>query len=111
MTFLVHVVGPQGSGKSTLIRRMVEAAPGRALVHLEAELALGLSNAQVRRAYPQASHVFVEADAPDARHEDLSPGDRLLQVDEQLHRDWDGVWPGVIGMDSGPADAGARDAA
>jgi predicted kinase len=103
MTILIHLVGPQGSGKSTLMRRIVDAAPGLALVHVDAELAMALTNRELRRAHHAASHVFVEASAMGARHADLAAGDRVLVVDEQLHRDWHLIWPDLIGTEGAPA--------
>lgn len=76
MTILVHVVGPQGSGKSTLIRSIVAAAPHR-VACCDWEAAQQRSNADIR-ADADADVMFVEALELEPRHHDLRPGDAVL---------------------------------
>lgn len=84
MTILVHVVGPQGSGKSTLIQRIVAAAPDR-LGACDWEGALLSGHAEIRRNAQAAglAVVFVEALELEPRHRDLSPGDAVLLLGPQ----------------------------
>lgn len=93
------MVGPQGSGKSTLIRAIVAAAPDR-LASCDWEAAHLLSNDDIR-ATVGPDVVFVEALELGARHRDLQPGDAVLQFAE------------LIGTDGAPAVPAeeARDAA
>ena len=79
MTILVHLVGPQGSGKSTLIQQIVAAAPDR-IGWCEWEGAQLLSNADIRSTalFVGVTVVFVEALELEARHRDLAPGDAVL---------------------------------
>ena len=86
MTILIHLVGPQGCGKSTLAMLIVAGAAGKA-AHLQEQDVLGMSNAQ-NLAQHQAMHlVCVEAQAPQCRHSDLQPGDAVMSIAGQGVRD------------------------
>lgn len=82
----MHIVGPQGSGKSSLIRRIVATAPG-SLVHCEMDMALYLTNQALRTQCAYAAAVFVESEELGPRHIDLQPGDKvlvLMQAEEAI---------------------------
>ena len=74
-------MGPQGSGKSTLIQDIVAAAPD-CIGWCEWEGAQLLTNADIRSTAQAAGAkvVFVEALELQARHRDLAPGDAVLRL-------------------------------
>lgn len=78
----MHVVGPQGAGKSLLATLIVRGAQadGREAGYVCAEEAMDLSNAQIRARFPQCSMVLVEANHLQQRHSDLAPGDWVITV-------------------------------
>lgn len=88
------MVGPQGSGKSTLIRSIVAVAPDR-MACVDWEAAYLLSNADIRAEACAVDVVFVEALALGARHRDLRPGDSVLMVH---------LVPAVAADQPGPAE-------
>lgn len=79
MTILIHVVGPQGSGKSTLIQAIVTAAP-HSMACVDWEAATLLTNDDIRAEGCALDVVFVEALELGARHRDLRPRDAVLTM-------------------------------
>jgi ABC-type glutathione transport system ATPase component len=79
MTKLLHIVGPQGAGKTMITQVIVGGAPGRA-AHLYADEARGLSNAQIREQFASMYWVCVEAESLGPRHDELLPGDAVMTI-------------------------------
>ena len=79
MPHLIHIVGPQGSGKTSLAGLIVAGANGHA-AYVDWDEALGLTNSDIRAAHADKRVVCVEALRLQARHSDLLPGDALMVV-------------------------------
>lgn len=78
-TRFLHLVGPQGCGKSTLARFIVDGiqAAGMSAVTEESDTCFDLNNAQLRRKFAGFDVAVIEADAPGPRHDNLAPGDQV----------------------------------
>ena len=79
MTRLLHIIGPQGAGKSTLAHMIVRGAYGQA-AHVDWEEARSLSNAQIRAHFAGLAVVCVESLCDDSRHLDLQHGDAVMRM-------------------------------
>lgn len=80
MANLIHIVGPQGSGKTLLAQALAAGLQqqGQSIRILESDEALYFTNAKARAL--QVNSVIVEADRKGARHADLAPQDYLLTL-------------------------------
>ena len=80
MATLLHVVGPQGSGKSFLAELLAAAlrARGHAASVIDSELSLYLSNDAIRGRCAAGGYAVVEAEAIAARHADLRGADMVI---------------------------------
>lgn len=81
-TKLIHIVGPQGSGKSVLARTIAGGNSPRGLSSaiVDSEEALYFDNAALRQRFFDYHCVLVEAEEPGPRHQDLQPGDMVLTI-------------------------------
>ena len=90
MTHIIHLIGPQGSGKSTFAHHLALGLSVRgqrtAVVHWEAALHLHETIERIDCAYAGYDLLIVEADEVMEWHRNLRPGDRILSIgdlDEQ----------------------------
>lgn len=83
MTQLLHIIGPQGSGKTALASLIVRGLGARPGGCVYAEEALNLSNNDIRNTWASDALVVVEAEERGPRHVDLHPGDWIVTLERR----------------------------
>lgn len=83
MAQLLHIIGPQGTGKSTIGELIVRGlrASGKHAGVVDADEALYVTNDDIRGRWVHNAVVVVVSDKRSARHLDLQSGDTLITLE------------------------------